>query len=118
MPETDLTAHPPVDSNEPADLGSGRRTPTIADPFADLLIVLSERQRQAIVLRLSIGFYDGWHPDRNEIADLVAVELGWLTVEDMWTRRRQRTSGQTVPDYIPRILATLPHRIRASHRPH
>src|SRR5690349_24869697 len=49
---------------------SPSRTPTIADPYADLLRPLNERQRRAIMLRLTFGFYEGWRPSRTEMADL------------------------------------------------
>ena len=85
-----------------------RRTPTIADQYADLLGVLSERQRRAITLRLTTGYYEGWHPSRSEIADLVAIELGLLTVERSMDRHRQRTRGHPPVDYIERVLARNP----------
>jgi hypothetical protein len=59
-----------------------KRTPTIADRYADLLSTLSERQRRWIVLRLTVGFYEGWNPSRAEMADLVAEQLGWLAPEE------------------------------------
>ena len=83
---------------------SPRRTPTIADHYADLLGVLSERQRRAITLRLTTGFYEGWHPSRSEIADLVAVELGLITVEESIERQRQRTRGHPPQDYTDLVL--------------
>jgi hypothetical protein len=79
---------------------SPSRTPTIADPYADLLRPLNERQRRAIVLRLTFGFYEGWRPGRTEMADLVAVELGTLSTEDALRRQQHRTLRAT-PDRDP-----------------
>lgn len=82
-----------------------KRTPTIADRYADLLSTLSERQRRSIVLRLTVGFYEGWNPSRGEIADLVAEQLGWLTPEEALQRQRQRKADERIPDFTPRVLA-------------
>ncbi|MEP6560695.1 MAG: hypothetical protein ABJD68_06405 [Nakamurella sp.] len=82
-----------------------RRTPNIADRYADLLATLSQRQRHAIIVRLTTGFYEGWHPSRSEIADLVAVELGLLTIEESLERQRLRNRGKQPPDYSTLILA-------------
>lgn len=48
--------------------------PTIADRFADLLAPLGPRARQALVARLARGYYEGWRPDRAEIAAIVEQE--------------------------------------------
>lgn len=82
-----------------------RRTPSIADRYADLLATLNERQRNAIIVRLTTGFYEGWHPSRSEIADLVAAELGLLTVEESYERQRLRNRGGHPTDYTHRVLA-------------
>jgi hypothetical protein len=66
------------------------RTPTIADKYVDLLRPLNSQQRHAMILRLTFGFYEGWQPSRNEMADLVAVELGTLSTEDAQRRQQQR----------------------------
>ncbi len=66
------------------------RTPTIADNYADLLRPLDNQQRRAIILRLTYGFYEGWRPSRQEMADLVAVELGTLSIEEAVRRQDQR----------------------------
>ena len=42
-----------------------------------------------MILRLTFGFYEGWQPSRNEMADLVAVELGTLSTEDAERRQQQ-----------------------------
>ena len=66
------------------------RTPTIADEYADLLRPLNNRQRRAMILRLTFGFYDGWRTCRAEMADLVAVELGTLGADEASRRQRHR----------------------------
>ena len=109
MSESDCTAQPPTggggDRPRRGSAVAGR-TPTIADPFADLLATLSVRSRRAIVHRLTEGFYEGWRPSRGEIADLVAVELGLLTVEESMQRQRQRNSGARPADYCSLVLAS------------
>jgi hypothetical protein len=86
------------------DEAKPRRTPNIADRYADLLATLSQQQRRAIIVQLTTGFYEGWHPSRSEIADLVAVELGLLTVEDSLQRQRLRNKGNLPPDYTQLVL--------------
>ena len=48
---------------------------SIADFYADLLQPLNERQRKGLISRLSVGYFEGWHPTRQEMAQLVAQEL-------------------------------------------
>ena len=79
-----MTVVPEVSPSQPV------RTPTIADQYADLMRPLNDQQRRAMILRLTFGFYDGWRPSRNEMADLVAVELGTLSTEEAARRQRQR----------------------------
>ena len=50
-------------------------TPSIADFYADLLQPLNERQRKGLISRLSVGYFEGWRPTRQEMAELVAQEL-------------------------------------------
>jgi hypothetical protein len=52
------------------------RSPNIADRYAVVLQSLSPRQRQGVVAALSVGFYDGWRPTREELAAYVAAEFG------------------------------------------
>ena len=52
------------------------RPPNIADRYAVVLQSLSPRQRQGVVAALSVGFYDGWRPTREELAAYVAVKFG------------------------------------------
>ncbi len=50
-------------------------TPSIADFYADLMQPLNERQRKGLISRLAVGYFEGWHPTRQEMAQLVAQEL-------------------------------------------
>ena len=52
------------------------RSPNIADRYAVVLQTLSPRQRQGVIAALSVGFYDGWRPTREELAAYVAAEFG------------------------------------------
>ena len=52
------------------------RSPNIADRYAVVLRTLSSRQRQGVIAALSVGFYDGWRPTREELAAYVAAEFG------------------------------------------
>ena len=52
------------------------RSPNIADRYAVVLRALSPRQRQGVIAALSVGFYDGWRPTREELAAYVAAEFG------------------------------------------
>lgn len=107
-PRPPVTRRQRSDDRDRAGISSEKRTPTIADPFADLLDTLSVRQRRAFVVRLTTGYYEGWRPTRSEVADLVAVELGLLPVEESLHRHRQRSLGEQPPDQISRILAMPP----------
>ena len=97
-PDAARTDVPPESSLPDAGLAQPLRTPTIADRYADLLRPLDNRQRRAIVLRLSLGFYEGWRPSRDEMADLVAIELGTLNVDEAARRQQQRNSLAGQPD--------------------
>jgi hypothetical protein len=76
----------------------------IDDRYADLLALLPPDRRQAIVIRLAHGYYEGWTPSRAQMADLVGVELGVITVSEGITRERQRTRGQRVVDITALVL--------------
>ena len=52
------------------------RSPNIADRYEVVLRTLSSRQRQGVIAALSVGFYDGWRPTREELAAYVAAEFG------------------------------------------
>src|SRR6476469_2533177 len=70
-------------------------TPNIADQFADLLEPLDDRKRRGMISWIAIRFYDGWRPSRDEIADLVAVEVGTLSLTDCIERQRQRSQRRS-----------------------
>lgn len=61
----------------------------IADPYRDLLSGLDEGVRLGFVQRLAVGYYEGWRPTRNEIADLVARETGRITENEYLSLMRQ-----------------------------
>ena len=90
-----------------------KRRPGIADRFADLLRPLSEAQRRGLIARLSVGYYEGWRPSRAEIADLVALELGLLTVDECLQRERLRKAGSEPVEITESALSTH----RATKRP-
>ena len=52
------------------------RSANIADRYAVVLQPLSPRQRQGVIATLSVGFYDGWRPTREELATYVAAKFG------------------------------------------
>ncbi len=82
--------------------------PNIADAFADLLSALPKSRARGLVIRLAHGFYDGWRPDPNEVADLVAVELGILTWDECLERKRKRRHSIYVSDVIQPLRASPP----------
>ena len=96
------------------DLMSSQRRPPphISDRYADLLEPLSQRQRRAITSQLTIGFYEGWRPSRAEIAELVAAELGIITVDELIEAQRRRKRGQPGPDLSEDLLTFRGRRIR------
>ena len=67
--------------------------PNIADQFADLLEPLDERQRRGLIAWLAVSHHEGGCPGRDEVADMVAVELGALTENELCERQRQRSHG-------------------------
>lgn len=76
----------------------------ISDQYADLLEVLDERKRAGMVSLLSVNYYEGWRPTRAEVADLVAVQLGVLSIEESIERQRLRSAGSgPVRDITPLI---------------
>jgi len=74
------TALAPGTAGEPGNTAVGRhgmsRSPNIADRYAVVLQPLSPRQRQGVIATLSVGFYDGWRPTREELATYVAAKFG------------------------------------------
>jgi hypothetical protein len=76
--------------------------PTIVDHVIDVLALLGDRRRRGLISWLAVRYYEGYRPCRDEIADLVAVELGALSIEESLARQRQREQGtHLVPDIVP-----------------
>jgi len=78
--------------------------PSIADRYADLLGLLGHRERQGLIVRLTVGYYDGWRPSRSEVADLVAEKLKIMTIEKFLDRQLMRNSGRNPPNIADRLL--------------
>ena len=95
---------------------STRRT-GIADRFADLLRPLSEAQRRGLIARVVRGLLRGLRPSCAEIADLVALELGILTVDECLQRERLRKAGSE-PVEITESVLSIHHRNQAASRHH
>ena len=84
------------------------RLPNVADRYADLLKNLPKKKREGFIGRISQGFYDGWRPSRREVADLVAVELRLLTVDDCMNRQRQwRLGREPEPNFISLVTGGI-----------
>jgi hypothetical protein len=88
--------------------GRDRAEPSnIADHYRDLLALVSKRKRLGIIAQLSVGFYEGWRPSRAEVADLIALDLGLMTVDEAHERVRKRRQHVFVPDISPVILSNV-----------
>lgn len=91
--------------------------PNIADPFADLLAFLDEPKRRGMISWIVQRHYDGWRPRRGDIADLVAVELGTLSVDECISRAKQRQQGaRDITDITPLIRRRQRHLTLLSQR--
>lgn len=84
--------------------------PTIADRYADLLGLLGHRERQGLIVRLTVGYYDGWRPSRSEVADLVAETLKLMTIDELLNRQQIRNSGGTPPNITDRLPRASHHK--------
>jgi hypothetical protein len=60
-------------ANAPRD--TTQRPLSIADSYSDLLEPLTGRRRNGIIAMLSVGYLEGWHPTRYEVAKMVAQQL-------------------------------------------
>jgi len=52
--------------NEQIERGASNQPvpqPSIADRYSDLLELLDRHQRQGLIVRLTVGYYDGWRPN-------------------------------------------------------
>jgi len=86
------------------------RPRSIADHYGDLLGLLdTNRQRLGWIHRLVEGYYDDWRPSRSEVADLIAVDLGVLTIVEATHRHHRRRTGH----YVPTIRPMLERRIQS-----
>ena len=77
----------------------------ITDGYIDLLRYLRPAQRRGLTARLANGYYEGWRPSREELADLIAVELGLLTWAESVERGQARRAGHQPVSVIGRIKA-------------
>ena len=102
-PFLSLALHPVPAVGDESTTGTRMEPPNVADPFSDLLAYLDRPRRLGMISWIATRYYDGWRPDRAEIADLVGVELGVLRFEEAVDRRRHRAAGAPVPDIVPRI---------------
>lgn len=110
-------AHSSVSIPLPSELPAGAapatdgRIDTVTTAFDDLLNLLPPPRRRGMVSWLAARYYNGYQPGRPEIADLVALELGALTVDQTIVRQqeRERLGPDAVSDIIPAVRA-LPRR--------
>jgi len=80
--------------------GADRARPeSIADPYDDLLATLDDGRRRGLVHRLSVGYYEGWRPSRDEVANIVARETGLISESEYLAGAR---SPVIAPDPRPR----------------
>lgn len=85
------------------------RPRSIADHYGDLLALLdTDRQRLGWIHRLVEGYYEDWKPSRSEVADLIAIDLGVLTVDEAARRQDRRSSGH----FVATIRPMLERRVR------
>ena len=83
-------------------------SPSIVDHVLDLLVPLPLHRRWGLIAYLSERYYDGWRPGRTEIADLIALDSGLLTLDDYIDRsHRRRTAPHTVPDITTLVIDRL-----------
>jgi hypothetical protein len=101
--------------NEQIERGASNQPvpqPSIADRYSDLLELLDRHQRQGLIVRLTVGYYDGWRPSRSEVADLVAVTLKIMTIEESLQRQRIRNAGGKPPNIADRLAQARRHERR------
>jgi hypothetical protein len=92
------------------DSARNARPRSIADHYGDLLGLLdTDQQRLGWIHRLVEGYYDDWRPSRSEVADLIAVDLGVLTIVEATHRHHRRRTGH----YVPTIRPMLERRIQS-----
>lgn len=78
--------------------GADRARPSsIADRYDDLLATLDDGPRWGLVHRLSVGYYEGWRPSREEVANLIARETGRITESEYLAGRRSHAASPVPP---------------------
>lgn len=65
-------------------------TSSYTERFPDLFDGLTDEQRRGITQTLANGHLEGWEPTREEISDLIDVDLGRISDEEYITRVRRR----------------------------
>jgi len=103
-----------VKDDHQANSRAGDQPRNIADHYADLLTFLDDdRQRAGWIHRLVEGYYEDWRPSRSEVADLIAVDLNVLTIDEAAGRHDRRISGH----FVPSIRPLLERRTRQARSP-
>ncbi|MET0966302.1 MAG: hypothetical protein ABWZ02_07905, partial [Nakamurella sp.] len=72
-----------------------RPASSIADNYCDLLSQLDEGKRRGMIHRLSVGYYEGWQPSREELSALVDFELGRISEAEFFATKQ--ASGPAAP---------------------
>jgi len=75
-------------STHAANRAEPARPGSIADRYEDLLATLDDGPRRGLIHRLSVGYYEGWRPSREEVANLIARETGRITESEYLEGRR------------------------------
>ncbi len=81
----------------PLDGADRARPGSIADRYDDLLATLDDGPRWGLVHRLSVGYYEGWRPSREEVANLIARETGRITESEYLEGRRSHAASSGPP---------------------
>lgn len=58
--------------------------------FPDLFAGLTDDQASGITNALANGYLEGWQPTREQVADLIAVELGQISEDEYFARGGRR----------------------------
>lgn len=57
---------------------------------------LSEDQRRGVVQSWAIQWHEGWEPNREDVGDLIAVELGEIDGEECRRRRLAKAKRRSL----------------------
>lgn len=93
-------------SDETSENAAGLRQPSpasVTDGLEDLLDLLPAHRRRGLISQLTVGYYEGWRPSRSEVADLIAIDIGVITLDQWAVRQRQRRSGPKPPSIERRL---------------